>query len=160
VSEKYHGEKFKEVDGLFYKVPPYNIPDASSMKEGGPAPILYEKREVVACDDDLPVDRLLARPVSELRQDFSGKQCHRDYLSALPIPTCDEEGCSMDCDENTYVEDDILENYADPFSENVDPVYNLYDRFDALECLSVKLSGAKELLPGHPFGVDIMEGWF
>ena len=109
MSEKYHGEKFKGVDSLFYKVPPYNIPDASSMKEGGPAPILYEKREVVACDDDLPVGQLLERPVSELRQDLSGKQYLRDYLSALPIPTCDEEGCSSVCDENTYMEDDILE---------------------------------------------------
>ena len=75
VSEKYQGEKFKGVDSLFYKVPPYNILDASSIKEGGPAPISYEKREVVADDDDLPVGQLLERPVSELRQDLSGKQC-------------------------------------------------------------------------------------
>ena len=97
-------------------MPPYNIPDASSMKEGGPAPILYEKREVVADDNDLPVGRLLERPVSELRQDLSGMQYLRDYLSTLPIPTCDEEGCSMDCDENTYVEDDILEEHEDPLT--------------------------------------------
>ena len=59
-------------------MPPYNIPVSSSIKEGGRAPILLEKREI-AVDDDLPGEQLLERSVRELRKELP-RQYLRDYL--------------------------------------------------------------------------------
>ena len=69
VPSTYDGEKLKGVDGLYYKVPPYNISNLSSKKT--PAPIAYQKR-IISNDDksSFTAQHYLDRPVSELREEL------------------------------------------------------------------------------------------